>query len=157
VPTRNPLTQQEAALKHGFRSGLEEEVAAYLQQEGVDFAYEELVLPYVKPEKKHRYTPDYLLHNGIVLETKGRWVTADRQKMALIKAQYPDLDIRMCFNNPNARISKGSPTTYAMICLKLGIPFCAKKPPLAWLREPVNEKSQAVVMALLTPRKAVKK
>lgn len=156
MPSR-PLSQHEAALKHGFRSGLEEEVAAFLRQEGVVFAYEEMVLSYVKPEKKHRYTPDFVLHNGIVIETKGRWLTADRQKMALIKAQYPALDIRMCFNNPNARISKGSPTTYAMICQKLAIPFCAKKPPVSWLREPVNKPSQAIVMALLKPRKEASK
>jgi hypothetical protein len=150
MPVRR-LTQQEAALQHGFRSGLEEDVAAFMTGKGASFSYEELVIPYVKPEKRHKYTPDFVLANGIVVETKGRWVTADRQKMAMIRAQYPDLDIRMVFNNPNARISKASPTTYAMVCMKLGIQFAAKFPPLTWLREPVNAASQRVVMELLKP------
>ena len=49
----------------------------------------------------------------IIIETKGRFVTADRQKMLLVKEQYPDLDIRFVFSNPNSRISKKSKTTYA--------------------------------------------
>ncbi|WP_051247721.1 hypothetical protein [Inquilinus limosus] len=157
MPAAKKLTQQEAALLHGFRSGLEEDIAAFLKQEGVAFDYEAVVIPYTKPEKKHKYTPDWFLHNGIILESKGRWTTDDRQKMALVKSQYPELDIRMVFSNPNARISKASQTTYAMVCMKLGIPFAAKKPPLAWLKEPPNKKSLAVIMELLKPSKGGRK
>ena len=153
MPAAKTLSQHEAALLHGFRSGLEDEVAAYLKAEGIGYEYETVVIPYVKPERKHRYTPDFFLHNGIIVETKGRWETTDRQKMALVRAQYPDLDIRMVFNNPNARISKTSTTTYAMACTKLGLPFAAKKPPLSWLREAPNRASLLIIRELLSKGK----
>lgn len=142
------LTQHQAGLLHGFRSGLEDEVAAQLRKAGIAFHYEDLVIPYTKPEKRHKYTPDFYLPNGIIIETKGRWVTDDRQKLRMVREQYPDLDLRMVFNNPNARISKTSQTTYAMAASKLGIPFAAKLVPLAWLQEPVNARSLAVIETL---------
>lgn len=83
----------------------------------------------------HKYTPDFILPNGIIIETKGRFVTADRKKHKLIKEQHPEHDIRFVFSNSRARISKTSKTTYAMWCEKLGFLFADKLIPLAWLKE----------------------
>lgn len=110
--------------------------------------YESLVLPYTPPAKTRRYTPDFvLLHNGIVVETKGRFVTADRQKHLYVQQEYPALDLRFVFSNPNSRISKQSKTTYAKWCETKGFQYSSRFIPDAWLWEPVNEASLAVIRA----------
>lgn len=119
----------------GFRSGLEERVAAELKAAlGRPVDYETTTIAYEKPAKKSRYTADFRLPNGIIVETKGRFVTADRQKHLLIKQQHPDLDIRFVFSNPNARISKQSKTTYADWCIKHGFAFAKGSVPAEWLK-----------------------
>lgn len=128
-------TQKQVMLHHGVRSGLEEKIGAALTQMGVPYEYETLKIKYVKPEKTHTYTPDFVLNNGIIIETKGRWTAEDRQKMALVKKQHPELDIRMVFSNSKAKISKVSKTTYGMYCEKLGIPFADKTIPEEWINE----------------------
>ena len=119
-----------------YRSGLEDLVSEQLTLNKIKFLYEKVVIPYTKPARKTRYTPDFVLpHNGIIVETKGRFVTADRQKMIQVKEQHPDLDIRLVFSNPNQKISKKSSTTYAMWCDKQGFPYAKQLIPEAWLKE----------------------
>ncbi len=124
---------QAVGLKYGFRSGLEEKIAGELKAAGIPFKFEELVIEYNRPARIAKYTPDFLLPNGIIIETKGRFVTADRQKHILIKAQKPDLDIRFVFSNSRTRISKQSTTTYAMWCQRYGFKFADKSIPMEWL------------------------
>ena len=132
---KKPLSYSEVGLKYGFRSGLEEKVAEFLTSKGVKFTFETLKVPYVKPETKHIYTPDFILDNGIIIETKGRWLLDDRKKHLLIRKQRPDLDIRILFQNANAKISKGSKTSYADFCNKHGIKYAHREIPAAWLKE----------------------
>jgi hypothetical protein len=126
---------RKLALSKGYRSGLEESIAAQLQAAGVEAEYEKAKVDYTTPAKKHTYTPDFELPNGIIVETKGRFVTADRQKHLLVKAQHPELDIRFVFSNSRARISKTSATTYGAWCEKHGFAYADKKVPEAWLKE----------------------
>ena len=102
---RSPLSTKGVGLKYGFRSGLEEKVAEFLTSKGVKFTFETMKIPYVKPETKHVYSPDFILDNGIIIETKGRWLLDDRKKHLLIRKQHPDLDIRILFQNAKAKIS----------------------------------------------------
>lgn len=132
---KKPLTAAQVGLREGFRSGLEEVIAQQLRDNSVEFKYEEQKIKYVTPPKSHTYTPDFVLPNGIIIETKGRFVTADRQKHLLIKAQHPELDIRFIFSNSRTRISKRSTTTYAMWCDKNGFKYADKWIPAAWLKE----------------------
>jgi hypothetical protein len=132
---RSSKTSRAVGLVQGFRSGLEDKVAEQLRGEGIDPRYESLTIEYVKPERKAKYTPDFPLPNGIIVETKGRFATEDRQKHLLVKAQHPHLDIRFVFSNPNQRISKTSATTYAMWCEKHGFLYAAKLIPLSWIKE----------------------
>jgi hypothetical protein len=118
----------------GFRSGLEGKVAKQLEVLGVKVEYETTKVKYVIPESLHTYTPDFVLPNGIVVETKGRFVVADRKKHLLIKQQHPDLDIRFVFQNPKNKITKGSKTTYADWCIKNGFQYADKRIPDEWLR-----------------------
>ena len=129
------VSSQDVGLKYGFRSGLEDQVASQLVGAGVPVLYEEHVISYLRPARKAKYTPDFMLPNGIIIETKGRFVTADRQKHVLIKNQHPELDVRFVFSNPNSRISKQSPTTYGMWCEKNGFKYAKGLIPMAWIDE----------------------
>ena len=121
-------------IKAGYRSGLEETLAAQLKAAGVEPRYEECVIEYIDP-RVHKYTADFELPNGIIVESKGRFLGADRAKHLLIKKQHPSRDIRFVFNNPNARLSKSSETTYAQWCDKHGFKYAAKRIPDEWIRE----------------------
>tara|TARA_R110000822_G_scaffold20594_2_gene65858 strand:+ start:3930 stop:4352 length:423 start_codon:yes stop_codon:yes gene_type:complete len=127
-------TSKSVGLKYGFRSGLEEAIAAELDSNSVVYEFEKTKLEYTKPEKAHTYTPDfYLVDKKIFIETKGLFTTQDRQKMRLIREQYPDLDIRFVFSNSRSRISKKSSTTYGMWCVKYGFKYADKHIPKEWL------------------------
>lgn len=124
-------------IREGYRSGLEESVGAQLASLNVPFKYEdkEEIIVYVEPETKHKYHPDFVLPNGVIVETKGRFVTADRQKHLLIQKQHPDKDIRFVFSRSNTTISKSSKTTYADWCNKHGFKYADKLIPLEWIKE----------------------
>jgi len=123
------------AIKHGYRSGFEHKVSDQLKENKIKFEYETTVIPYIKPETKHTYTIDFTLPNGILIETKGRWVIEDRKKHLLIKKQHPELDIRMVFMSGKTKIRKGSKTTYGMFCDKHDILWAEKTIPESWLKE----------------------
>lgn len=127
--------QQKVGFLGGFRSGLEVRISQELAQAGVDSDYESITIHYTKPERKARYTPDFPLPNGIIIETKGRFLTADRQKHLLIKAQHPHLDIRFVFSSSKTKIGKQSKTTYASWCEKNGFKYADKSIPQEWLDE----------------------
>jgi hypothetical protein len=130
---------RKQALANGWRSGLEESLAAFLRSKGIPFEYEQNKIEYTVPSRGAKYTPDFYIKTKtgktIIVETKGRFLTADRQKMILVKQQNPDLDIRIVFSNPNTKISKQSNTTYGMWCDKHGFPYASKVVPEEWLDE----------------------
>ena len=132
---KKKLTKKQVGLKAGFRSGLEERIAEQLDKAGVEYTYEQAKLEYIRPASKHIYTPDFKLSNGIIVETKGRFLMADRQKHILVKKHNPTLDIRFVFSNSNARISKTSRTTYAQWCIKNGFLYADKTIPEEWYNE----------------------
>lgn len=122
------------AIKHGYRSGLEDRISEQLKSLSVPFEYEKLKIKYEVNEVR-TYTPDFKLPNGIIVESKGRFVAADRKKHLLVRMQNPFLDIRFVFSNSKAKISKGSKTTYADWCIKHGFLFSDKLIPKEWLEE----------------------
>ena len=130
---KNQWSKKAVAAKYGFRSGLEMQIDESLKSKGIDGEYEQHIIKYTKPETHHKYHPDFKLPNGIFVETKGRFLTADRKKHLLIKAQHPELDIRFLFQNSKTRISKSSKTTYADWCVKYGFKFADKEIPADWL------------------------
>ena len=127
-----------AGLALGFRSGLEAVVSSQLRGQGVDFEYEKHRIKYVVPSRQASYKPDFVLTNGVIVETKGRFEADDREKHLLIRAQHPDLDIRFVFSRSATPIRTGSPTTYAVWCRTHGFMFADKTVPVAWLSEPTN-------------------
>ena len=117
--------------KRTFRSKLEEQVAALLDQLKVPYEYESCQVAYTK---QHHYNPDFILPNGIYLESKGYWDAKDRRKILAVVKDNPDIDLRMVFQAPFNKISKKSKTTYAQWCEKHGIKWAAVHAiPIDWL------------------------
>ena len=124
------------AKKYGFKSGLEENISQQIGNKGIEVLYETEKVEYIVPASKHTYHPDFRLPNGIRVETKGRFVAADRKKHLLVKEQNPNLDIRFVFSNSKNKISKNSKTTYGMWCEKNGFKYADKEIPEEWFLEP---------------------
>jgi len=124
--------------KRVYRSGLEQEVAAYLKGKQSKVRYEVLKVEW-EDLKYRTYTPDFVLPNGIIIETKGRFTSDDRRKHQLIKKQHPDLDIRFVFESSNRKLSKGSKTTYGIWCERNKMQYADRVIPLEWLNEKGND------------------
>ena len=117
--------------KRTFRSKLEEQVADLLDQLKVPYEYETYQVAYTI---MHHYNPDFILPNGIYLESKGYWDAKDRRKILAVVKDNPDIDLRMVFQAPFNKISKKSRTTYAQWCEKHGIKWAAVHAiPIDWL------------------------
>jgi len=121
------------ALRNGYRSGLEDDISVDLKKRGVSFEYETLKIKWTLLENK-TYTPDFILPNGIIVESKGRFVAADRKKHLKVKEQHPDLDIRFVFSNSKAKLNKGAKSTYGDWCDKHGFIYADKRIPDEWLK-----------------------
>lgn len=83
--------------------------------------------------KDHRYVPDYVLPNRIIIEVKGRFTSVDRKKHILIKEQSGgEWDIRFVFMRNNT-LNKNSDTTYTDWCDKHDFLWAIGKVPEEWL------------------------
>lgn len=102
---------------------------------GIKPNYEPIKIAFTEPAKDRSYKPDFVLPNGIIIETKGRLTTDDRKKHLLVREQHPELDIRFVFQTANNYLRRGSPTTYADWCNKNGFKFAEKFIPQEWIDE----------------------
>lgn len=134
------MTFSKAAKKYGYRSGLEKTVADQIKKRGLRVKYEDPSsrISFTQPAIDRTYTPDFILPNGIVVETKGRFTLEDRKKHLWIQAQT-DYDIRFVFSNSRAKIRKGSKTSYADWCTKHGFLYADKLIPEEWFDETRNK------------------
>lgn len=114
-----------------YRSKFERTTAEALKKKGVAFGYEKHRFAYVKT---HYYTPDFLLPNGIYVETKGRFTSADRSKILAILSNHPGIDLRMVFMKDNY-LYKGSKTKYTKWCKEHNIKCAVGTIPNSWLKE----------------------
>jgi len=128
------LTIRQRAIVAGYRSGLEETISLQLASLAVPVLYETEKIRYEVNEVR-TYTPDFKLPNGIIIESKGRFVAADRKKHLLIQKQHIFLDIRFVFSNSKAKLTKGSKTTYGDWCTKHGFLYADKLIPEEWIKE----------------------
>ena len=129
-----------------YRSGLEVSIGKFFTEKNIPFQYETLKIDYLKPQQKSYYRPHFILKNGIIIEAKGLFTTADRKKHKIIKNQYGDrYDIRFAFSNSTNRIGKKSKTTYAKWCEHYGFQYhCIRTTkiliPLDWITEDAKKK-----------------
>ena len=139
-PKRNAYARRHVVGQ--YRSGLEKEVTAFLSKCQDKVRYEELVIEW-EDLRYRTYTPDFMLDNGIIVETKGLFDSEDRRKHLEVRRQYPSLDIRFVFSNAKAKLYKGSKTTYADWCDKNGFLWSHRVIPEEWLKQegvPIKEK-----------------
>lgn len=125
----------------GYRSGLESKIKKSATARGHKVGYESHKVPFIEPAKQRHYTPDFFLENGIVIESKGRFISKDRQKHLFVKDQHPDLEIRFVFSRGSSPIYKGSKTTNASWAEKYGFKWAEGDIPESWFREKPNLKS----------------
>jgi len=132
---RKALTVRQRAIKAGYRSGLEEDTAKMLTKMKIPYTYEKTKIKW-EDFMVRTYTPDFVLHNGIIIETKGRFMAADRRKHLEIRKQYGDeYDIRFVFSNSKSKLSKGAKSSYGDWCTKNGFLYADKVIPKEWLNE----------------------
>lgn len=105
---------------------------------GQEVNYERRSLAFTQPAVERSYTPDFILDNGIVIETKGLFTVEDRKKHLYIQQDHPYLDLRFVFQNANNKITKRSKTSYAAWCEKYGFRWANKLIPAEWFDEPPN-------------------
>ncbi len=123
-----------SALKAGYRSGFEDDLAKELKKKKVKFTYEKEKIKWIDI-KTRTYTPDFVLDNGIIIEAKGRFVAPDRRKHKEIARQFPELDIRFVFQNSRAKLYKGAKSSYGDWCNRYGFKFADKDIPDEWIKE----------------------
>jgi hypothetical protein len=130
----SPHKVRREAIKYGYRSGLEHKISMALDIINYEYGYESIKIEW-EDLAYRTYTPDFILNNGIIIETKGRFLTTDRRKHLCIKKQHPKLDIRFVFTNSRSKLSKGAKSTYAEWCIKHGFRYYDRIIPEDWLKE----------------------
>jgi hypothetical protein len=133
---------RRAAKAVGLRSGFELSVAEQLDKLGVEYTYESETYPWQEKIARakcgdcggaafapRKYTPDFFLSNGVVIEAKGRFTVQDR-KIALAMREQ-GIEIRYVFQFDN-RLSKKSDTRYSDWCDKYDLWWAVKEVPKEW-------------------------
>lgn len=80
-----------------MKNKFEEKINAQLKRNGCSFTYEGCKLPYILAR---HYIPDFVINTPlgkIYIECKGYFRPEHRSKMAAVKRQHPQLDIRIVF------------------------------------------------------------
>ena len=104
-----------------FKSNFEINFADLLKSMNMSYVYEPDKFDYTVV---HTYTPDFKITSDIYVETKGVWDGEGRNKLLTVRKQHPGLQIIMCFQNPNLKLSKTSKTTYRQWADKHGFIWC---------------------------------
>ena len=141
-----------AARKYGYRSGLELKDSQYLDNLYIKYKYEGIKIEW-EDLAYRTYTPDFVLSNNIIIETKGMFTTADRRKHLCIRKQHPELDIRFVFENSRRKLRKGAKSTYGEWCIKYDFVYHDKIIPENWLRERTKKGASKFVKFKGTKRK----
>lgn len=146
------LTPMRQAALRGFRSLAEMRFHDQLWHLGLAFTYEDdrSKMRYTVPAKSKLYLPDFYLPKKdgtmMLIDFKGEWDAADREKFLLLRQQHPDADLRLVFlSDPRTSwIGKRGGTSYADLCTlgkgtgkwkEIEIPFAFKTIPPAWADE----------------------
>jgi hypothetical protein len=130
----SPHKVRREAIKYGYRSGLEHKLSQYLDSLKHKYQYESIKIEW-EDLAYRTYTPDFILENGIIIETKGRFLVADRRKHLAIQKQHPKLDIRFVFTNSKSKLNKGAKSTYEQWCIKHKFRYYDRIIPEDWLKE----------------------
>ena len=141
----------QVARKLGYRSGLEVKLSEFLDELNIKYIYEGIKIEWEDLAYRH-YTPDFVLPNGIIIETKGLFTVEDRRKHLCINKQHPKLDIRFVFTSSKRKIKKGSKTSYGDWCEKNKFLYHDRVIPEPWLKE---RKKKPLPKLIEFPRKRI--
>jgi len=146
-----------------IRTKLQQDIYDALTKARIPFYYretaqrgEEVALLVDLPDRSraNRFYPTFIVTcddgTRVVLQQKGRFVTADRQKLRLLKQQHPTVEFRMIFSNSAQRISSTSATKYSDWCERFGIAYCDGKPSQEWIEE-LQRRTVGQVQGWVTP------
>lgn len=124
-----------------YKSRLEARIALRLPT--IRDKYEQLDIQFVQPAKRRKYKPDFPVDNNRVIECKGYFDAADRQKHLWIKEQHPELKVYFIFSNKRNRIAR-SKKTYEDWCHKHGFECISENEriPRHWLGDNNNNENQ---------------
>lgn len=135
---------RKAALRAGLRSAFELSVAGQLDAAKVKYDYESESFEWLdevsnakcldcgKPGYVTRkYTPDFFLENGVIIEAKGRFTVKDRKIALAMKEQGRDIRLVFQFDN---KLSRKSTTRYTEWCDKHDIECAVKEIPEEWIK-----------------------
>ena len=110
-----------------YKSQFERNVAKEFKTKGIKFVYEPIVVEFLQPEKKRKYTPDFEIKTKagatIFVETKGKFTAEDRAKMIWVREQNPEKKFVLLFMNSAVKIHKNSKTCYSDWCRKNNFEF----------------------------------
>ncbi len=134
LPKSSYHKQFRMARKYGYRSGLELATSERLTALNIKFEYESIKIEW-EDLAYRTYTPDFVLDNGIIIETKGFFTTQDRRKHKEVKKQHPNLDIRFVFTNSKRKLRKNAKSTYGEWCDKYDFKYYDRIIPESWLEE----------------------
>lgn len=138
-PSKAPKSEKTKTTNSDpYRSGLERKIAGVLLALGITFGYETKRVPY-KVERQASYRPDFIFDNGVCVEVKGYFSSADRSKYLSVKASNPALDLRFVFGNADNKLNKLSKTTYKDWAERHGFPWANKVIPPEWAQEPLKD------------------
>ena len=130
------------------RSKFETRVGQDLEERGVSFSYELRSFEYKRKPyqakcgkcgsddvwEKRKYTPDFFLLNGIIIEAKGNWTGRERKLLLAVLEENQDLDIRMLFMRDNW-LTKKHVQRYIHWCTSRGIKWAIGRVPGEWVDE----------------------
>ena len=140
--------RRKAAVKSGYRSAFEHDIAKDLKARGIEFNYETETCTYElklsggrcqecgskRVGRVHKYTPDFVLPNGIRVEAKGRLCSRDRTKLRSIWEQKrcPGLHLLFQADNWTTNLHKQRYSSWAK---QVGIPYAVGKTiPDSWVK-----------------------
>lgn len=107
------------------RNPFEQKLEKQLAKAKVNFSYETEKIPYTLVGN---YIPDFIIetvHGKIYIEAKGYFRREAKAKMAAVKKQRPELDIRFVFYKYNK--------VYERWAIKYGFPYSFETIPAEWL------------------------
>lgn len=105
----------------------EAEVASQIKRAKAKFSYETEKIPYVLAR---HYIPDFIIqtkYGKIYIECKGYFRPEHKAKMAAVKRQHPELDIRMLFQVYRLKDVKWAE--------KHGFKYAVKDIPKEWFKQ----------------------
>src|SRR5436190_7029289 len=131
-----------------LRNSFEKSINQFLIEKKINFEYEAEKLPYVLHAT---YLPDFTIRRVLQatplrIELKGYLRREDKRKLRAIKAQHPEIDLRILFYNDRRKQDLRWATKHR-------IPYAISNIPEDWLDDAERKKRTTAVTKVRLPRR----